>query len=710
MTWRKIDDALRLGLRGRSGGSSLPKLLMQKRGKLPGSTRPRLTVDQILSWADAHYRRHAHWPHLKSGRVDGAGGRESTSWRAIHAALVNGHRGLPGGSSLPKLLNERRGRLRGTDKPRLAIRQILAWADDHFKRHGRWPRSSSGAVRRPAGRTSEAWSAVDHALKAGTRGLRGGSSLAKLLKKKRGKSWANSGARLTVDQILAWADAHFKRYNRWPHAQFGPVDRTFGANNETWRRIDDALQRGGRRLPGGSSLARLLTEERGRLWGSNKPRCTLQQVLAWVKKHRKRTGTWPNKQSGPLIGAPGKTWSAIDAALKNYGDERGRRITLANLLSETYGKRNLANLPPLTIKQILAWADEHRKRTGAWPQKKKSGPVYDTPGESWPAIDSYLRRGTRGLPAIGGLAALLDKYRNIRNKANAPPVTIEQILAWADAHHRRTGEWPTAQSGAVRGVPNENWMSINGSLQFGRRGLRTRISLAQCLVKYRGKRDLRNPPRLFAKQILAWADAFYKRRGDWPSRHTGRLEEDRQETWSAINAALANGTRGLRGHSSLVKLLSKHHGTLYRRKGLPLKRSQILDWAAAHHELTGKLPTKKSGPVRDIPGETWAAIDASLRVGSRTLPGRSSLAELLNRHYTPAYQGVGQRLTTEKILKWADDFRRRLGRWPTKKSAFVDPSRGEKWSTIDLALREGHRGLTAGSSVHKLLRENRSNP
>ena len=516
-------------------------------------------------------------------------------------------------------------------------------------------------------------------------------------------------AQLTIKQILTWADEHAKRYRRWPQGNSGAVPGKAGRAGMTWRKIDDALVFGIRGLPGGSSLSKLLLQKRGKRPFFYLIRLTNDQILRLADTHHRRTGTWPIRSSGAVVGASDRTWSAIDARLKHYGDERGRRLSLAGLLAETNRKRNPANPPPLTISQVLQWADAHYVRTGAWPQKKKSGPVHDAADESWPAIDSRLRRGTRGLPAIGGLAALLDKHRNIRNKANAPPVTIEKILAWAHAHHRHTGDWPTAQSGAVRGRPNENWMSINGSLQFGRRGLRTRISLAQCLVKYRGKRDRLNPPRLTAKQILAWADAFYKRSGDWPSRHSGRLEEDPQETWSAINAALANGTRGLRGRSSLVKLLSKHRKALYRRKGLPLKRSQILDWAAAYHELTGKLPTKKSGPVRDILGETWAAIDASLRVGSRTLPRGSSLAELLKRNYTPAYQGVGQRLTTEKILKWADDFRRRLGRWPTKKSAYVDPSRGEKWSTIDLALREGHRGLAAGSSLHKLLRENRSN-
>ena len=140
-----------------------------------------------------------------------------------------------------------------------------------------------------------------------------------------------------------------------------------------------------------------------------------------------------------------------------------------------------------------------------------------------------------------------------------------------------------------------------------------------------------------------------------------------------------------------------------------MQRSQILNWAAAHHELTGKLPTKISGPVREEPGELWSAIDAALRAGSRSLRGGSSLAEFLNKYYARPYKGIGQRLTVKEILKWADDFHQRVGRWPTKTSAYTSPARQERWSTIDLALRQGHRGLPAGSSLHKLLTQHRFN-
>jgi hypothetical protein len=72
--------------------------------------RPRLTVEQILAWADAHYARTGRWPTAASGPVEGAPGEV---WGHINAALYDGQRGLPGGDSLARLLNWNRGRARG---------------------------------------------------------------------------------------------------------------------------------------------------------------------------------------------------------------------------------------------------------------------------------------------------------------------------------------------------------------------------------------------------------------------------------------------------------------------------------------------------------------------------------------------------------------------------------------------------------------------
>src|SRR5262249_42872137 len=74
--------------------------------------------------------------------------------------------------------------LRAGKRPELAIAQILAWADSYYARMKNWPEGGAGAVFE---NRNEKWSQIDVALRVGLRGLPGGSSLAKLLARERGK-------------------------------------------------------------------------------------------------------------------------------------------------------------------------------------------------------------------------------------------------------------------------------------------------------------------------------------------------------------------------------------------------------------------------------------------------------------------------------------------------------------------------------------------
>jgi hypothetical protein len=67
-------------------------------------------------------------------------------------------------------------------------------------------------------------------------------------------------------------------------------------------------------------------------------------------------------------------------------------------------------------------------------------------------------------------------------------------------------------------------------------------------------------PVLILKEILAWADAHYRRTGKWPGQSSGYIPEAPGNTWSAVDVALRRGYRGLPGKSSLVSLLHEHRG------------------------------------------------------------------------------------------------------------------------------------------------------
>src|SRR5579885_597041 len=99
-----------------------------------------LYVSQVLGWADAFHGRMGYWPRITSPSLRAMGG---LSWRSVDNALRYGFRGLPNGSSLAQLLTEARGARNSSRPPRLRVAQVLEWADQYFKKHGRWPRETS---------------------------------------------------------------------------------------------------------------------------------------------------------------------------------------------------------------------------------------------------------------------------------------------------------------------------------------------------------------------------------------------------------------------------------------------------------------------------------------------------------------------------------------------------------------------------------------
>src|SRR4029077_15351461 len=76
--------------------------------------------------------------------------------------------------------------------------------------------------------------------------------------------------------------------------------------------VNQALKKGLRGLPGGDSLARLLSRARGVRNPCDLSPLTEGRVVAWAREHLRRTGVWPRPHSGPLPAIPGETWSRVD--------------------------------------------------------------------------------------------------------------------------------------------------------------------------------------------------------------------------------------------------------------------------------------------------------------------------------------------------------------------------------------------------------------
>ena len=356
----------------------------------------------------------------------------------------------------------------------------------------------------------------------------------------------------------------------------------------------------------------------------------------------------------------------------------------------------------LHIAQILEWADAHRARTGHWPHQD-SGPIWETPDEKWLNINNCLRTGLRGLRPGGSLARLLARHRGHRNRKALPKYTIAQILLWADAHHQRTGAWPHSKDGPVANTNGETWWAVDMALRHGQRGMPGGSSLAQLLA---AKRKVKNPsgrPRLTERQILQWAKEHHRRTGNWPTEESGVIPSSDGDTWNAVAKALRTGGRGLR-RSSLFQLLCKHHGIKRHIRRRDLSPKEILRWADAYFARTGKWPRVDSGPVPEAPGETWQRVELALVNGKRGLPGRESLTHFVATRRKLRTRVTLQKLSEEQVLKWARAFHGRHGYWPTRNDGAIPESQGESWRTIDSALKEGRRGLASRSSLSKLIR------
>ena len=161
------------------------------------------------------------------------------------------------------------------------------------------------------------------------------------------------------------------------------------------------------------------------------------------------------------------------------------RSSLGELLKTHRGVKSPAGVPPLSIPQILAWADAyHAAATGKWPNPL-AGPIPEAPGESWRKVQAALFHGYRGLPMGSSLAQMLAASSGHRNSHRPPDLTLAQVLAWADAFHARTGRWPKPGSGSIPGAPGERWHAVEAALKAGKRGFNGGSGLTKLLAEHR---------------------------------------------------------------------------------------------------------------------------------------------------------------------------------------------------------------------------------
>ena len=246
-------------------------------------------------------------------------------------------------------------------------------------------------------------------------------------------------------------------------------------------------------------------DPRGPAWALQRRMNTILSDELAIRADVKRLLKTATAEAKPRLGAIFARAAAIDrqvrelraalpAALRAVGEEPAHHPRLPNRTGlGTQGTPDppggklprRVRYPALTVDEILGLAQLHYARTGRWPTGA-DGRVAEDRQDTWCGIELALRHGNRDLPGGMSLAALLRERLGARKPRYEMRLTEETILAWADEHKARTGEWPNCNSGKIAVAPGETWRVADGALRKTLRGIIVKSSLALLLEQRRG--------------------------------------------------------------------------------------------------------------------------------------------------------------------------------------------------------------------------------
>ena len=428
----------------------------------------------------------------------------------------------------------------------LAIAKILRLADAWYEKYETWPKKSSGNVLSLENLT---WSKIDKQLQRTDWG-----SFANLLFLKRDVRHHLKQDKLTIHQIIEWAKDHFGKTKEWPTYKSGNV---LAEPSENWSAIRSNLVAGGRGLPKGLSVEKVLFDELGVVGVRAGKKLTEQRVLTFALMHYEETGSYPTESSDWIL--DGKdSWPTISFALNQGLRGLPGGSSLAKLLQAHNLKANPHERDYPSKDEIVDAAEIYQALAidNKLPTKESGSflnPKYlDL---SWGAINSAITRGAIEDVQAKTLADLWVLEFDYRNVNDLGKLTECQILQWCDIYQSQHPDelLPSNQSESIPEMGTETFMGIDTAIRENRRGLQGLVSLDNLLFKKRGKRSNRNLPLITLKQIESWMVAWHGQNQKWPSSTDGEIPDSGSEKWSNINAVLHRGGRGL-PKTSLAKL------------------------------------------------------------------------------------------------------------------------------------------------------------
>ena len=152
---------------------------------------------------------------------------------------------------------------------------------------------------------------------------------------------------------------------------------------------------------------------------------------------------------------------------------------------------------------------------------------------------------------------------------------------------------------------------------------------------------------------------------------SGPISEYPGLTWDILDIAY----KARKGADQTSLAIVFDRADAQEKNGIDLKNLNhevVTGWIINHVIQYKKWPGRNTTTkIKDFPHETWAAIDLALRVGTRGLPGRSSLHILAN----------------EFVYKKALEFVKNRGYPPHALSGSVDGFPGLTWDIINQAFR-----------------------
>ncbi|MFC5512823.1 hypothetical protein ACFPOU_17100 [Massilia jejuensis] len=255
---------------------------------------PAVSIEQLRGAVDAFRLVHdGRFPTLNDDYA-----LPGLAWGTIDTRLRDGHRGLPGSTSLSKWLDEAYPAERFVGS--ITSANMHAWVDAHRSTSGgAFPLIGSGTIP-GANRT---WQSVHEALRDKDFPFTKCRSLSGWLDDQFPLDRRRKASLLTADLIVGAVDAYRAEHcGEFPYRESGKV----AGLNLTWTQIDNALRQGGK------SLAKWLAKRY-----PDFVEVSEQRLLAWAEEFAcQNARALPTMKSGEIAGT-GWSWLQVDRAFRS---------------------------------------------------------------------------------------------------------------------------------------------------------------------------------------------------------------------------------------------------------------------------------------------------------------------------------------------------------------------------------------------------------